>query len=102
MQTCPQCGRENAPGSKFCVHCGAAMPAVAGAPVEQPAGSQQPRFSQPGYQAPYRAPRAPFTGNLLDHPPFLVVFVVAMAVSFSQLFGLGLAPAAAGDWTGLF
>jgi uncharacterized membrane protein (DUF2068 family) len=102
MQTCPQCGKENSGGSKFCVHCGAALAAAAPGPQPGQQTTNQPGFTQPGYQAAYRAPRAPFTGNLLDHPPFLIVFVAALGISIAQFLGMDLAPGSAGNWTSLF
>ena len=80
MVTCPQCGRENADNSKFCVHCGATITQMAAQP--QAPGPGQP---QPMYQAPYRAPRAPFAGNLQDHPPFVIALVLAI------ISGMGMA-----------
>lgn len=78
MQNCPQCGRENAPGAKFCVHCGAALAAHA-APPPPPQGGYGPT----GYQPPYRAPRQPFTGNLLDHWPFVLVVMFTILASLA-------------------
>lgn len=67
---------------------------------QQPAG--QPGYGQPAYQAPYRAPRAPFTGNLHDHAPFLIVFIVALGVAFIQTFGGEFAPGGGAGWKLLF
>src|SRR5688572_30148584 len=77
MVTCPQCGRENAANSKFCVHCGAAIPVQSATPPPQQAGG----YPQQGYQAPYRAERVPFAGDLRDHPTFVIALVLALSTA---------------------
>lgn len=105
MQTCPNCGRENAANAKFCVHCGASLAGVAAAtaPPPQAAGQPvgQPGIAQGGYQPAYRAPRQPFTGNLQDHWVFVTVMVVAFIASLSMCTSITMGASAHG-WEMLF
>lgn len=106
MQTCPNCGRENAANAKFCVHCGATLtgaPASAPTAPQQPVGQPtgQPGMAQGGYQPAYRAPREPFTGNLQDHWMFVTVMVVAFIASLSMCTNITMGASAHG-WAMLF
>ena len=50
---CPNCGSENAAGSKFCTECGAVLPAAPQpTPSPQPAAPQTPAYQQSAPQTP--------------------------------------------------
>ena len=51
MSTCPYCGSELAPGSRFCGSCGAA---VSDAPAQQPQQPQQQYYQEPQQQQYYQ------------------------------------------------
>jgi pSer/pThr/pTyr-binding forkhead associated (FHA) protein len=89
MITCPRCGRTNEGKFRFCLGCGAALPAESRAPVPLPTGAPQPAGaplppagpnpvarppSEPGLAplanpAARPAPVAPLIGNAEFDPP---------------------------------
>ncbi len=56
MMICPNCGTENRPGARFCVQCGAALPAETEARTPPPA---EPAFAVPPPPPPYPIPSGP-------------------------------------------
>ena len=65
---CPNCGKQNADGLRFCAECGTPLaPAAAPQqpayqqPMQQPA-YQQPAYQQPMYQQPMQQPAVPGKG----------------------------------------
>jgi hypothetical protein len=70
---CPQCGSENAEGSRFCGRCGSSL--TGGASQSQPGGNPgqpYPPANQPQYQQPYpqQGPPYQYGGQQYQQQPY--------------------------------
>ncbi len=93
---CPNCGKQNADGLRFCAECGTPLaPAAAPQqPMQQPAyqqpmqqpAYQQPMYQQPMYQQPMQQPAVP--GKGLGIASMVVGILAILFLCFNATVGL--------------
>ncbi|MBC7246913.1 MAG: zinc ribbon domain-containing protein [Actinobacteria bacterium] len=70
MKTCPQCGNENRPESRFCARCGAVLEAQAPPPQPTAPAAAPPTAPPPAQPLPAAAPYPQATATPPATPPY--------------------------------